>query len=375
MRLFSLVLFVGLGLSAFAAPQDSGSAGEAATGGSAAAPPTAATPAAARPAGATAADRTRLNLLGEVNSEQGEGRRNENVRLALIDNNVLRELNQRMGTTATIVDSFRIDQSYYGAEYGGNPSRPLHLPPARARAVHGNAYWAHNNSFFSARSFFQVGDVQPARSNDYGFTVSAPVWQGGAFTVNGSQVRNRGQVNGNVLVPAADERTPLTDDPFVRPIVERILAAYPLEAPNRTDINPRALNTNAPQNINNDRIGGTIDQSVGDGDRLTLRYNLVRQKVDAFQLVGGQNPDTTTSNHQARVTWSRTFSPKTILDLSLGLDRVGSLLIPDETSIGPWMRIGQELDGIGPPAAFPSTAPRTRSATRVAPGMTPGSTA
>ena len=44
--------------------------------------PSAETPAA--PEGS--ADRTRLNLLGEVNSASGESRRNENVRLTLIDN-------------------------------------------------------------------------------------------------------------------------------------------------------------------------------------------------------------------------------------------------------------------------------------------------
>ena len=64
------------------------------------------------------ADRTRLNLLGEVNTEQGEGRRNENVRLTLIDNNVLRELNERLGISATAVKSFQIDRSYWATEYG-----------------------------------------------------------------------------------------------------------------------------------------------------------------------------------------------------------------------------------------------------------------
>jgi hypothetical protein len=41
-------------------------------------------------------------------------------------------------------------------------------------------------------------------------------------------------------------------DPGIRRIVERFLAAYPNELPNRTDIDPRALNTNAPQLINTD---------------------------------------------------------------------------------------------------------------------------
>ncbi|MEZ5366564.1 MAG: hypothetical protein R2748_30555 [Bryobacterales bacterium] len=41
----------------------------------------------------------------------------------------------------------------------------------------------------------------------------------------------RGQVNGNVPVPLESERTALTTDPVVRPIVEDILSAYPAEAP------------------------------------------------------------------------------------------------------------------------------------------------
>ncbi len=311
--------------------------------------PSAETPAA--PEGS--ADRTRLNLLGEVNSASGESRRNENVRLTLIDNNVLRELNTRMGTTATVVNDFKVDQSYWGTEFGGQPSRALHLPPVRGNEIHGNVYWSHDNSIFRARKFFLVGDVLGARRNNYGFTVTTPVWKGAAFTISGSQGRDRGQENGDVLVPAADERTPLATDPRIRSVVEAILATYPDELPNRTDINPRALNTNAPQNINNNRISGTLDQSLGDDDRLTFRYGFVGQRVEAFQLVPGQAPDTTTRNHQARITWSRAWTPNTTSEFTIGFDRVGSLLIPDESSFGTWIRVGQELSSLGPPGRFP----------------------
>ena len=303
--------------------------------------------------GQPAADRTRLNLLGEVNANQGEGRRNENVRLTLIDNNVLRELNERLGISATAVTSMQIDRSYWATEFGGQPSRPVHVPPARATKIHGNLNLTHTNSAVSARSFFQVGDVRPARSNDYGATVGLPVWTGGALTLNASQTRNNGQVNGNVLVPTLEERGPLTTDPATRAFVERIMQAYPVAVPNRTDINPRALNTNAPQDIANDRISATLDQQTASGGRVTMRYGLILQNVDAFQLVGGQNPNTTTRNHQSRITWNNSWSPALTADFTAGFDRVGSLLIPDETSIGPWIRIGRELDGIGPPGRFP----------------------
>ena len=309
-----------------------------------------------RPAGtesSESADRTRLNLLGEVNSEQGEGRRNENVRLTLIDNNVLRELNERLGISATAVKSFQIDRSYWATEYGGPPSRPLHTPPARASRINGNLFLTHTNSAVSARSFFQVGAVQPARSNNYGLTVGMPTWSGAALTVTASQTRNRGQVNGNVLVPSPEERIPLATDPTTRAFVQRIMDAYPEELPNRTDINPRALNTNSPQDIANDRASATLDQSTGSKGRITMRYSLVLQNVDAFQLVGGQNPNTTTRNHQSRITWSREWTSQFTSDITAGFDRVGSQLVPDESSIGPWIRVGQALNSIGPPGRFP----------------------
>ena len=357
-----LVFALALGLPFQAKSQDSGNSGS--TGSSAAGsssesssvessePEPAEAAATAAPASGSA-DRTRLNLLGEVNSEQGEGRRNENVRLTLIDNNVLRELNERLGISATAVKAFQVDRSYWATEYGGPPSRPLHNPPARASRVNGNFFLTHTNSAVSARSFFQVGAVQPAHSNNYGFTVGTPIWRGAALTVNGSQTRNRGQVNGNVLVPTLEERAPLTNDPATKAFVQRIMDAFPVAVPNRTDINPRALNTNAPQDIANDRVSATLDQQTGGDGRITMRYGLVLQNVDAFQLVGGQNPNTTTRNHQSRITWNKSWTPQLTGDFSAGFDRVGSQLIPDESSIGPWIRIGRELNSIGPAGRFP----------------------
>ncbi len=138
-------------------------------------------------------------MLGEVDSEKGESRRNENVRITLIDNNVLRELTTRMGTTATVTPEFQIDQGYFAAEFGQPVERPSHQPASGTDAVHGNLYWTHQNSIFSARSFFQAGSVKPARDNSYGFTIGAPLWEGAALTLNGSQVRSRGNVNGNEI--------------------------------------------------------------------------------------------------------------------------------------------------------------------------------
>ena len=171
--------------------------------------------------------------------------------------------------------------------------------------------------------------------------------------LDGSQVRSRGNVNGNVLVPAPDERTPLATDPARRAYVQRLLDAYPNELPNRTDINPRALNTNDIQSINNDRGSVRLRQAIREDDELVLHYSHTGQKVDAFQLVGGQNPDTTTKNHVAAATWNRTWSPTTNASLTAAYERVGSLLVPEESAVGPLVLTGFVVEFLGPSSNIP----------------------
>ena len=62
--------------------------------------------------------RLQLNLLGQTDTASGEGRRNENVQFNLMDTNTMRELNARVGTTATPIGQFQPDRSYFGSEYG-----------------------------------------------------------------------------------------------------------------------------------------------------------------------------------------------------------------------------------------------------------------
>jgi len=183
---------------------------------------------------ADASKRVELNLVGKTDTAAGESRRNENIYFNPVDNNALKELNVRLGTTATVVREFLPSRNFFGAEFGNAPSALLAIPAAGGSGFHGRIFASHLNSIFSARSFFQVGDVKPAHENDYGFVLQAPLWKGSRLTLEGNQLKSRGSVNGNVLVPKPDERTPLTTDPTARAIVTRFLDAYPSELPNRT---------------------------------------------------------------------------------------------------------------------------------------------
>jgi hypothetical protein len=296
--------------------------------------------------------RVEMNLLGKTDATAGESRRNENIQFNLVNNNALKDLNVRLGTTATIVREFDPANGYFGAEFGNTPKSSITIPPPVRSDFHGRLYETHLNSVTSARSFFQVGGVKPARENDYGFNFGFGAWSGAKFFIDVSQQKIRGSVNGNALVPRLDERAPLVTDPAARAVIARFLNAYPKELPNRTDINPRALNTNAPQSINNDQANIRLDQSLGSKDSVALQYQFTSQSVDAFQLVAGQNPDTDTKSHLARIVWTRSWDAKTITSFSISYDRLTSLLRPEENAVGPFVS-SSGLTSLGPDGTIP----------------------
>ena len=298
--------------------------------------------------------RTELNLLGVVDLTSGESRRNENVQFNLIDNNELKYLNIRLGTNASIVSEFTPDKKYFGTEFGNAPAGPIHLAsPAAPSDFHGGVSFTRLDSLFSARSFFQVGGVRPAHENDYGVTTTLRLWRNAHLSLEGGWQTLRGSVNGNVLVPLASERTPLATDPAVARLVQRWIDAYPKSLPNRTDIDPRALNTNSEQSIDTGASTVRLDQALGARDRLALQHSFVNQKVMAFELVAGQNPDTNTKSHNARITWEHRFDAQSVLEFTAGLDRVHSLLTPEPNAVGPQVTIGTAYTSLGPGATIP----------------------
>ncbi len=307
-------------------------------------PAAAPAPAAARPA-AAAKPVTRLGSTAQ---------RNENVVVYLIDTNAIKEANVRVGTRPTAVDEHSPESQYFAAEHGSAPSERVLVRPASLPSNwHGDAGFQHQNSVFNSRTFFQVGGVRPSHRNFYNGRLTGLLGRLGALTATFTQRDIRGMVNGNVLVPLASERTPLATDPATRTIVQRFLNAYPNETPNRLDFDPRALNTNSPQRI--DTVGGTLrlDTPLGAKDKLVLSDSMDRQHILAFQLVAGQNPNTTIHNHRAQIAWLHAFSPSTELLVGAAFSRNRSVLEPEPNAVGPRVRFGYSVEELGPDSYFP----------------------
>src|SRR5205823_3642386 len=84
-----------------------------------------------------------------------------------------------------------------------------------------------------------------------------------------------------------------------------------------------------------------------------FRYLFTSQTVDAFELLAGQNPDTTTKSHSGRLTWERVWSAATSINLSAGFDRIHSLLVPESHAVGPNVQIGSVISDLGPGSTLP----------------------
>jgi hypothetical protein len=300
-------------------------------------------PPAAKPDALAPARPARINAAAQ---------RNENVAVYQIDTNAIKESNIRLGNTVTLISEPAIDRSYFGAEHGAGASEVIAPVAAGLAGWHAELFANHQNGVLNARTFFQVGDVLPSRRNHYGFRATASTGPLGSLTASGAQRKVRGVVNGNVLVPLESERTPLATDPRVRAAVSRFLAAYPAVLPNRLDFDPRALNTNSPHR--GDDIDGSIrlDRELRPG-KLSASHAMIRQRLDAFQLVAGQNPDTDIHTHRSRVGWRQAVSPVTELAVGFHFNRIRSSLLPEQNAIGPRVRVGFQIEELGPDSQFP----------------------
>ena len=206
-----------------------------------------------------------------------------------------------------------------------------------------------------------MGGVLPARDNQFGIRLMAPLTKRTFLSVDASRQMQRGFVNGNIQVPTAAERSCLSPDPRICAIINRWLLAWPNQPPN---LGERQLNTNAPQHIDTDTTSVQLDH-VRNQQRFTARHAWTTQAVDAFQLVAGQNPDTTTKSHDARLTWSRTLGAGSLLDLTTGFNRSRSLLVPEPNAVGPQVVIGTAWEKLGPGSSIPVDRVQNRYRTAV----------
>lgn len=280
--------------------------------------------------------------------------RNQNIPINLIDNNALNERLGREGIQPVPARDFTAVRSDYAFEFGGMGRNIDIVAPDKRSQFHGEAYEMLQNNVFNARAFFQVGSVQKSIRNQYGFNIGGPLVAGKlSFVLAGEETRQTGYVNGNALVPLPSERTPRTQDPAAYAIIARWLAAYPNQLPNRPEIDPRMLNSNAPQSIRN--TGGNIrlDWTLNATRRAAFRYTLRDTFINAFKFVAGQNPNQRFRPQDYNLSFEQDVTSRDVLKVGFNYLRQKSDLSIPPGAIGPYAGLARQIDDLGPKNEFP----------------------
>ena len=282
-------------------------------------------------------------------AEVAGARRNQNIQVNLVDNQALNEALGRQGAQVSPVTEFSAVRGNFAAELGGIGRDPQVIRSDRQQAVHGEIYETHNNHTLNARTFFQVGEVQASRRNQFGFRLGGPLGADNlSFLVTGEETRESGFVNGNVLVPLLSERTALAEDPEIRSLVQSWLDAFPAEGPNRPGIAANLLNTNAVQKIRNSGGSVRIDWEPTDERRFSARYSLNDNFIDSFEFVIGQNPNQRLRPQTLNLGWDQSLSPTTSIKLGANFIRAKIELLVPPGSVGPYVNFGRDFAALGP---------------------------
>ena len=86
----------------------------------------------------------------------------------------------------------------------------------------------------------------------------------------------------------------------------------------------------------------------------SLSTRLSRQRIDAFQLVAGQNPDTEIHWPPRAAELARSLVPGSELaGRHLLQPRPSRCLLPEPNAVGPRVRFGYQIEELGPDSQFP----------------------
>lgn len=299
----------------------------------------------------------------DLNYRRDEG--NPNIFLYRMDLNALRRrLTIVRGTDPQYIGEFLPERNYFGAEYGA-PLNEFTLLNRRSLA----SRWTYSAaesleySVLNARPFFNVGPLRSSRVNQYELSAGGPlVADKLSLSARYAHLRDTSNVNGNVLVPKADERTPRASDPGFRAIIGSLLGAFPSELPN---LRERHLNTNALQQIENRDGFLRLDFKQGENSALALRYSIADYAEDPFELVLGRYPQTDLRNQSLRASWTYNFSPSSVGQFGFDFDRATAALALTEryrnlfsplglgTAVPDVDFKGDALQDLGPGTHFP----------------------
>jgi len=235
--------------------------------------------------------------------------------------------------------------------------------------VHGDGFEFLRNSALDARNFFDrsnlanPGRIPPFRRNEFGFTNGGPlvipgVYDGRQRTFYFGQYQGFRQVLGTtqvLSVPAPSERMGIDATAFpgdtlivpVNPAITPALDGYPLPNDSQGAFGARTYATSSKVTTVSDQFSVRIDHKISDKAQLFARFNLDNTRgpqTNPGQTAIDPSFGITFLDHQrsAGLRYTRTLSPRMVLETTLGYLRSTPLFVP-QNSVQPALQFGDGL--------------------------------
>ncbi|MBI4459659.1 MAG: TonB-dependent receptor [Acidobacteria bacterium] len=250
-------------------------------------------------------------------------------------NSLRRQLMIEHGPDPQPIHEFLPEQNTFGAELG-SPLREFQ--PLRSRAA--PSQWRSSisdgfqNNALNARSFFTVGDLPAARTNQYDVSAGGPLPdERAAVFAHFGRLWDSGALNGNVQAPKAGERIPLANDPRARAVIAALLRAYGSGLPNfpaGPAISERQRNSNAPYRIDGVQGLFRFDARRSAKSALAFLYSVDDYKDRPAEFVIGQKPQTDSRRTALQMSLTHNFSARAVVTGGFHFDRLAISLSPTE---------------------------------------------
>ncbi|HSL22478.1 MAG TPA: carboxypeptidase regulatory-like domain-containing protein [Vicinamibacterales bacterium] len=256
------------------------------------------------------------------------------------------------GTPATVLPIDAVDEfpvlSGAEAEYGRNAGAIVNIvTKSGTNTPGGSVYEYFRDDALGNRNYFNKAPAprNEFRNNQFGGSIGGPVRKDRTFFFAAYEgQRENGGLPGPARVPTDDELSAAVaaNGGVMNPVIRGLLDRRPWPAPNQAP-DDSGNNLQATTLFRNrvDSALGKIDQHLGTGDLLTVRY-FFGDSDQSFPLgllgggfLPGYNTETPTTVHLLSGSYTRIISPNLLVELRGGLNRFDEDFFPEDADFDP----------------------------------------
>lgn len=233
-----------------------------------------------------------------------------------------RSRNRIARVNAEGIEEFKIYENSFSAEFGGSAGAVVNIVTrSGTNSFHGSAFEFFRNEKLDAREYFNRPPApKPAfRLNQFGGSLGGPIVRDRAFFFASYEgIRQRTGTSLVGLVPTQAYRDTLPS--VLQPVADQL----PLPNGGPT-ADPRIgfYNLAGSGVLTENSVFTRFDYNFSSKDRLSTRYNANQSMTETiFGVANGQRAPSPGLLQNAKVTYTRTFSPTVLNEASVGFNRM-----------------------------------------------------